>query len=391
MNKLGFQDFLRHIWRNLFVAFLLAIICILVSCMYSIYSYEYGRYKPIEKIGIKNGYYVGGDNTDLLNLSFEEELAKLEGIEDIYYINNVSMSIDDKYPCVLAYESWVWENWEARLKSGTWFSEYNKNDRCIQIVISSNFGDYKPGDELVAVADNKMIRCVVKGIMQPGAEVLCSESYTADDQTYNSFYSNMEGEGGVVLMQQEAADDLELMCLQGSSWSLIKYEEELSDEKVLANQKRLVYLTAAMGLPYDSFVENSKDYLYEKIAVYIPMIVSGIVLAMIALLTVAFINVKTGSRNYSIFYLVGANRKECFKIASGNAIGTILLSAMFFLAGEQLVARYAKKANIVFNLNMGSKLLALGLYIVLGIFMIVCMKLAMKKNSPMEVLREHKI
>ena len=120
------------------------------------------------------------------------------------------------------------------------------------------------------------------------------------------------------------------------------------------------------------------------------MIGAGIILAMISLLTVAFINIEKGSKYYSIYYLVGGSKKKCFNIAMGNVLGIIAVSGIMYICGGHLVTAYTRAANIVYSPTAGAGVFAIILYGVFALFMLLCMYIAMRKNSPLEMLRKRK-
>lgn len=390
MKQLALYDFLRHLKRNLFMGFLLAVICLLITSLYSLFSYEYGKYKPFDVLETNDGFFVG-DKTcgGMHTFGFEQQMADREEIEKLYQVYMGSLNTESSYYTAYIYEEWLWSNWQGRLKSGSWFDEDDVNSDTMQVIICGSISSYNVGDIFYCETKNGRQKCVVKGILQDGTEIPFSNSYSAADTTYTSLYSVPDKENKYVILQKEAAERNGISFNSAGLWAFVKYKAQTSEEQKETTNKAIARMTLSTSYPHDIFRELSFDKLIGKLFVYIPIIAAGILLAFVSLFTVAFINVEKGSRYYSIYYLVGGNKKECFKIACGNVLGTVAVSAIFYMLGEILLKTYTRHENIVYSTMPGAGMLAVGLYIVFALFLVICMYWALRKNSPLELLRKH--
>ncbi len=116
-------------------------------------------------------------------------------------------------------------------------------------------------------------------------------------------------------------------------------------------QKEIAFQRGNTGRFYKTFLYLSKEILKEKLFAYLPLMITGVILVFVALFVAAFINAEKGSRYYCIYYLVGGTKRSCFLIACGNVLGTVAVSALFLT---------------------------------------LCLYFAMKKNSPLTLLRKHR-
>jgi hypothetical protein len=391
MKQLALYDFLRHIKRNIFVAVLVAVICLVSASLYSLYSYEYGRYKPFEKLNCTNGFFAGckyAGSFESLN-GFEETVENLNGVESIYEVYQTGVSISGTYRTAYLYDEWIWKNWEARLKSGSWFGKYENDSDNIPIILGGNTEEYSVGDILTIKSGREECKGYVKGILQDNTEILYKDSYHASDTTYDSCYSVPEGDDVFILLQKEVADENDITSIGTGVWAIVEYSNGLSNEEIDKLNGTINRLIGVTGITYSKFVELSESQLEGKILVYIPMIMSSIILGFVSLFTIAFVNVEKGVKYYSIYSLTGASKRQCFQIASGNVSGTIILSVILFVLGNKLILIYTRKANITYSMMSGAIILTICIYALFTLFLLLCMYLAMRANSPLKLLRKH--
>jgi hypothetical protein len=205
--------------------------------------------------------------------------------------------------------------------------------------------------------------------------------------TYDSCYSVPGENETFMLLQKEAADEKGIIGNASGVWAIVGYKEGISEEETTELNNYINKMVGITGRSYEVFLKLSADALEGKILVYIPMIAAGIVLGLISLFTVAFINIEKGAKYYSIYYLTGANKRQCFRITCGNVIGTMIVSVFAYVLGNDLIILYTRKANITYGMMSGAVLMAMGIYGVFALFLMICMYLAMRVNSPLELLR----
>ncbi len=387
MRQLALYDFLRHMKRNLFVAGLLAALSLLLVSVYSLLRYEYDRYKPFEELGIKNGFWIGAD-PELPPDSFIEELAEWQGVAHFYTVYQSGMMVNGEYIKLYIYENWSWENWRGRLREGTWFEEKDLDSEVMQIIFGGNDNPFVAGELYSCSINGQQSGCKVKGIMQPDTEIMFNNSYTIDNVGYDACY--MVPEDGVYgLLQKEVADAHGFYSYPTCVWTFVEYEENISAEEADALDKQINHRLMSGGCTYRIFLNKSQELMKERVLAYFPFMAIGAALVLASLLVAAFINVEKGSKYYKVYYLVGGSKQKCFWIACGNVLGTIAVSGLFYVLLRMLLQMFTRRNNILFSLTAGANLLAAGLYLLFALFMGLCMYFAMKKNSPLELLRKH--
>lgn len=387
MKQLALYDFLRHMKRNLFVAGLLAALCLLLTSLYSLLRYDYDRYKPFEELNIKNGFWIGNDPA-LPPDSFVKELTEWQGIAHCYTVYQSGMTVSGKYVKLYVYEDWSWKNWRGRLREGSWFDKSDLESDIIPIVVGGSKHPFTVGEQQLCSINGKSGVCKIKGIMQNGTEIMFNNSYSMDDIAYDGCYIVPEDEV-YGLIQKEVADANGFYSYSTNAWTFVEYEEGLSAEEVEKLNREINSAIVSAGYTYHIFLEKSKELMMERMFSYFPFMITGVLLVFSALFVAAFINVKKGSKYYKVYYLVGGSKQKCFWIACGNVLGTVAVSELFYVLLRMLLQMFTRRNNILFSLTTGADLLAAGLYLLFALFMGLCMYFAMKKNSPLELLRKH--
>lgn len=388
--KLAFYDFLRHWKRNLFLGFLMAVLCLLITCFYSIFSYQYGRYEPFEMLETNQGFFVRKSGTEVSEIkAFEEGLANLIGIENRYSIYMGGVANDAGISNVYAYEKWIWDYWEPRLKVGRWFEEGDLSSKKVPVIVGGDTAGYEVGQTFTCSANSGGFRCEIIGILQEGTEILWGTRYNSLEMHYDTLF-NVEGtETTYMLMPYELAEK-HGVDLMATEWMFLKYDDNLSEEDRTELHRQLGLLVDANGYSHETFLKLSREALVSKMLVYFPMMVAGIILVIFLLFTVAFINVEKGGKYYRIYYLNGCTKRKCYAISCGNIAGTVLVSGILYILLSMVADIYCRSNNITFNISAGGRILAVLLYGVFAFFMLLCMYIAMRKNSPLEMLRKRK-
>lgn len=388
--KLAFYDFLRHWKRNLFLGFLMAVLCLLITCFYSIFCYQYGRYEPFEMLDTNQGFFVRSSGTEDAEVqAFEEGLAKLIGIEERYSIYIGGVANDAEITNVFGYEQWIWDYWEPRLKEGRWFEESDLSVENAPVVIGGVTAGYEVGHTFTCSSESGSFQCEIMGILQDGTEILWGTEYNSLEMHYDTLFTVEEAETTYMLMPYEVAEKYGV-DLMANGWMFLKFDENLSEEERTELYRQLGLLVNANGYSHETFLSLSKEALVSKMLVYLPMMVAGIILVIISLFTVAFINVEKGGKYYRIYYLNGCTKRKCYAISCGNIFGTVMVSGIFYILMSIVADIYCRSNDITFNISSGGRMLAAVLYGVFAVFMLLCMYIAMRKNSPLEMLRKRK-
>lgn len=393
MKQLILYDFLRHIKRNLVTAFVMALICLLTASLYSLLSYEYGRYRPFAKLDTNNGFWLGDVKQVVSPYASQDEalekLSKYEWFDRLYQGYISSVTLDYRSYLAYVYEEWVWENWQGRLQSGSWFDAYEEGSEVIPVILCGSSVGHQPGDIVTAQLADGECKLLIQGILQNGTEVIYKDNYSWAEEDYDHMYMVPDEDQKFLIMQKEAADDHGIHTMAAGEWGFVGYDRTLTEEETTKLNQELTVMVRGGGTPHKVFLSVSGSLLLDKLFVYIPIMAVGLVLTLVALFAIAFVNVEKGARYYSIYYLVGARKRSCFLVACGNILGSVAVSAVFYALGRRLLIWYTRKENILYSTMPGANVLAAALYLLFALFLAVCMYFAMRKVSPLKLLKKH--
>lgn len=395
MTTLTLFEFFRNTIKNMLIALFLAILCLMITVMYSMASYEYGKFAPFKNLDI-NGYFLG--MTMIFDTSDEDEylssikVENYKDVEEVYSVSAGSLFVDDSGVTAYSYDRWIWENWRARLKSGRWFTESGIDSEELEIVLGGDTSQYSVGSKMTMLGKDGNIVLRVIGILQDDTEIMYKDGYNYYETNYEGMYTVPEvGEGQIfAIMQSEAAEKRGISLYNPCEWVIWKYSDKLSDEEADALTREINIKVSGMGKTYSDFVDESAVIARQKVMTYLPTIIISILLVLTALYCIAYVNVQNGSRYYSIYYLVGASKRQCNIIAISYMITTIVLSVIMYIMLGMGFETYARAHNIMYSFVTGPKLMSAGLYLVFAIFLSVCLYAAMRKRSPLDMLRNQK-
>lgn len=394
MKKLALFEFFRSIVKNVLIALFLAALCLLITVLYSLTDYEYGKIAPFKSLDIKNGFFFGSNYIADMQEGddFQVNPENYEGIEAVYKINAGFLSTETDSIQMYAYNRWVWDNWQGRLKSGSWFTESGIDSEEIEIVIGGETSEYSVGDLIYVIEKDNYIPLRIIGVLQDNTEILYREGYNYYENNYQGMYSvpNVEEGKFFVLMQTEAAEKSEFSLYNPCMWEIWEYSDELSEKEAEELTNQLYVKVSGTGKTYDEFMAESEEISSRKVMTYVPTIVVSFILVLAALYCIAYVNVQNNSRYYSIYYLVGASRKKCNILAISYMVITVVLSVIMYVILGVGFEAYARTKNIMYSFVTGPKVLAGVLYLVFAVFLSVCLYMAMRKRTPLDMLRGQK-
>ena len=389
MTTLALFEFFRNTLKNILIALFLAILCLMLTVMYSIVSYEYGKFKPFKSLDIDKGYFVGsklGGGTEMV------DVRDFEGVEATYFVSSGMVFIGENSVTAYSYEKWIWKAWHARLKSGHWFTEAGAGSEELEVIIGGKNPGYSSGDTVKAQTQTGEVTLRVIGVLQDDTEIMYREGYNSFEMNYEGMYQTPEivDEQMFILMQSESAGKKGVALHNACLWEIWKYSDDLSDKETEELTKSIASGIFNSGKAYSRFMEESSDIAAQKVTAYIPAMMVSFFLTLIALYCIASINVSDGSRYYSVYYLVGASKRQCRIIALSYTVITVFMSIIMYIILGLTLETYARAHNLMYSFVAGPKLMAAGLYIVFAAFLSVCLYLAMRKRSPLDMLRSQK-
>lgn len=382
MIRLAAYDFVRYLKRNLITAVFMAILCLIIICLYSLFRYEYGMYKPYQEIGEYADYFVAVRN--------EFDASEYDCIEQVYTVYQTSIMVDEVRVTAYVYDAWIYSNWEPRIKEGKWLT--GNEVGAVQVVLGG-ITDNCNVDEIYTMDGNIPLKIV--GLLQEETKVIWSTSNSvtrAEAMIYLGQYKvpEISGASGMyALITREDADRYGLSYSKTGAWEILRFREGMTEEEKEEVCVQIYAQTNQYGCSWESFIEPSRELFAVQLYGYLPLIVISLLLILLIVFTTSLISTREASAVYSIYYLTGASKQSCYLIALGNVFGTIAMSALFYAVLRAQLLLYAQKNNLTLSL-VGTNRYAVILYVSFALFMMWNLYVCMHKQSALKMLKENR-
>ena len=389
-------EYVKHWMRNIFVAFLMALLCFISAVFLSILRYHYFQYKPFRELNIdeEKSIFTRGIFEDIDKLHINSEYKEIYSeYGSVFYNGNVGE--------LLVYDKWVYQNWEPRLKRGRWFG--NKVGDIPEIVIGGNVEGIAPGDiirieGIISEKEVESCECKVVGIFQNGTSLLGSNGIRYGTERYSSCYFNTDTDRQMpffIIMRKDdfKKNSISKLELIKNDWEIISFDTENGDKDIIEqdwNKLNDYIKDSIQAVTYSEFMEKSRDMYYSQIMLYIPLLLFGFILIALVIYNVTRIDLRDSSYSHSIYYLLGENKKKCRRISVYVLLINILISFMFYIGNVIFFSNLAQKKNLVFKLGLDSFVIVGIVYCVLILYTIIVGMFLSRGMTPMDMLRKNR-
>ncbi|MBP3238735.1 MAG: hypothetical protein J6M24_06645 [Lachnospiraceae bacterium] len=394
MFEISVYEYTKHLLRNLFVAILMSVLCMMATMVYSILFYHYNNFRPFKKLAgkVENGFFAGS------SFRKEEDLKQLDGVKEVYNVKKIDTIMDNIPVTMVIYDDWILDNWTPRLKKGKMIGKsHNKKE----VVISSNIIGIDVGDtiKLIAYADtNEFVYddFVVTGILQNATLIPGSNTYRAGKESYDYCYletSNKPGNSSFVLASDEVFKYSDLSKVKKSdlsAWAILEYDNNLNMKEREELDKAVKYEISYAGVPLKDFIRNSEKVYHSQLFLYVPIFVGVCILVLLIILNVVRIEQNMSCKDYGIFYLLGANQKKCRNIRLIVSMMNMAVSIMISVFLIIFYRGYSQKHNLTYHVGPDTVLIAGIVYIMLILINILYVMFVDRGKTPMEIYRENK-
>jgi hypothetical protein len=389
MLRLTIFEYFREI-KNVFISIFIAVLCLLITILYSFLNYENGKLQPFEELSEKKGFvtYLSTEqNEEYENYLFERDISEYPGIETEYISYTAYLKLGEKSLKTYVYDELIWNNWKGRLKDGRWFKKSDTKSDTIPVIIGGDTTGYNVGD--IYSIDFNGTKVEIIGLMQDSTEVFDMESYSFEKFNYSGFYKapNTSEGAAYAICQYEVLENTEVYFADAGNWAIYIYDDSLSDEECDKLNADLNFSCGGCGKDLDTFIKESKMVANRKIYTYIPTILVSILIMIAAIYCLSFVKVQNSEKIYSVYYLNGASKPKIYLIVIGYVLITTLFSAIFYIIGGLWFDSYARRHNIMYSFWGASVKSPVLLYLFFGIIMSTCLILELRNKTAVELLK----
>lgn len=387
---LSISEFICHLKSNVVSAIVMAIVAITVVSFVSIYSYQNSKLRPFDELNMEKGFVLECGYGDIA-------INNLDKVKNIYTLYASSIESNNEFINAIGYNEWVWNNWQCRLLDGEWFDEAETGEK-IPVVIIDRENRYKVDDiidmsfmfsENYESKSNQKPQGQVVGIADSDAFIFLKNDYYAGDQSFSSFYKTaseyMNG-GTIIIFPMEKVSDTSCLIGNVPNMAIFEYENDISDAVYNDNNAYLMNNSGYSGMEYDEFIKLSKDELNQLLITYLPITVTGFIVAIIGTYTMGYLTSERSVKHLVVYSLLGASKKKIIVMMFGNAFGTTMLSLMFFAVGIVAVNEFSSQNNILFMWSGASLISMMLIYAFYLVFMTLILIKSINKKSNRQLL-----
>lgn len=403
MIRLGIDEFIRNIKRNIMIIIQLMAIFILAVFIVSVYDSQTRMSNAVMKYIDDTGVYYNATGKDASVMTDEELLENLEKVENIVHTiqTNASEYEGDKIITsfdIVAYDENLVE-YIPELSAGKWHDKEKKKEGVINVVVSENAHGYTVGDVIEVVGYNTLgedvnIKINIVGTVNEKRMLFGNGgSWKSSNNSYfDMFSSAVDNTGGVVgvpnIMTVVSEEDIKKYDLQYIvPKGIIDFEDDITQEEMDSNKEFLKNVCDITDT--ESMAENSGKILFNKI--------SGIVIVFIVLCIITLTSIVCSGavtflyerRNYGIYFITGNSWNNTIFLTMINwifiCLSSVCLSGLVF--GIGMLNGITNEYAISFTgLTVLFYLIIIIVTVVTALIIPVSM---LRKNQPVQILKNN--
>ena len=397
MLSLGFKEFQRRIFTNLFVAIQLAVILVLIISASSVLFYRTSFYSPLKSYIEGEGMYSQIRTESLGAMNEKDIKEKYPVIESIISANVVDAT--SNFSNLISYTDDMINIYEPKIKAGKWLSKCDLSDNTVFGIVSAksnlSVGDnvkitsmrYDERDYEFKNPIYEDVEVQILGVLDDNADVLCIDDYFSYDDDYRNMYGNVKDVDSLLIMSQSQLDRKQVGCSISNRKQLIKYNSDATQQEI----DEINNLLRGLGPTVDmkEFYDRSQNYFYNQILKIVPLLICAILLIVVSTISISALNIKNNIKLYSVFYVCGSNRKQCLCLCLFNSI----LTALIGTAIAFIIMNISNVSGILGQTVIQTTAIGILLCVVAIIIHLVCSMVMpavlMNKNSLRENLTEN--
>ncbi len=336
---------------------LLSIITITVLVLASAAGVKLKKYASVAKYFSQNGIMI---KSEYLQSAYDDQM----------YLIRDEKEMMDQFPIVkeMLTVTQLWEVWitnrrmqatvwcynknvtellDPAMAEGRWFDKSDYESDTLKAVAVYNEGVLSAGDvvTLKSGLDGATQEVEIIGVIENDESLFYSTTDYRDYRDCFSAYDYESEEGRVILILTDAQilggekDGLfDVLNFRLSPYfgfqrllsgeTVIIFQDGATEEEIAAFEVELKQNSKITGIyPLSMLNKNSRQYIYEDVKKYLPIISCFFIFVLIAVSSAHIVSTKKNLENYAIFYMCGLSWKQCCAISFYTSV--LLASASF--------------------------------------------------------------
>lgn len=358
MIKLGFKEFQRNIFVNLFIVVQLAAAMILIAAVISSILSRSVYYTPFKDVLSKDGVIITCADSDafMSEADGKRVLNKIEDIDgvsqvcagySVYAYYDPSGKNDDKHKTQspVALDDGYIEHYDPAMSGGVWLSQTNSHDSDKLYGVITDNGSIKTGDVITLTYGyyedddvnfenyvTKEMPVEIVGTIKDGSKVLdFGKRYSVHDNfdfrdLYVDYYFEKETVPRLFIPLSQIQGDAHLNFVTYHGNIIVNFEEGLSQERQ-DELKEQLNIEGMMQGELKQINSNSKDYINTQLIQLLPILICSFTLVIVSSISICALNASRSLRVYGVYFLCGCRWKSCLLINIISNMITMLLGA----------------------------------------------------------------
>lgn len=392
MLRLGIKEFFRRIYTNVFTALQLAVVFLILLAIVSSVKSRTELYLPIKNFIKGDGIYTTSMliGSDIINeKDLMEKYPEVDSVISSYTPDVSYMNGDGK---IISYPDDLINRYAPKLESGRWFANSDLSENTLYGVASYGSGikvndtvvidyvHYDESDTTFTHPIEETFNVKIIGVLSENAQVYGADTYTSEDDDFRNLYGDYDESKPLLLLSQKQLIDKGVGYTINLNKQIIKYKEGLSDEQIenLNNE-----LGTTIFITLDDFRSASELHVYEQIIKLMPILICIALLVIVSTVSISALNVKSGLRTYSIFYVCGSSRSQCLGVCLVNSILTAVMAIAFAVIAMNAGDIFGLLSKTVISTNIAG-IFACGVSVILQIVCSMVMPVALMSRETLK-------
>lgn len=399
MIWLGYKEFIRRIFTNIFIALQLAAMLFIVISIVSSVNSRTELYLPIKDKLEGDGLYLQASQITFADVATEEELLKLHPeIKDVTCAYTFSFLEKENSVSAysMAYSDEIIEMYEPKLKSGKWFNLKNNDDDVLYAITDDKHGldvgdritmthAYYPDDDYYSNWIEEEYEVEIIGVCGEKSMMFGMDRTFTERDDFRNLYGNYSREETLLLFSASQLESKGINLSVGHQRMLINYEDGLSQKQI--EDLNMELYRYGQGIELRDFSRVSKLYVYNQIVQLFPILVCIALLLVVSTISVSTLNTKLNLHTFAIYYTLGCTWKKCLGISFVNAFLTSVVSVLMCVVFTNILKINGTLGNTVFEFGMSEFLWCLATWALFILCSIISPLICINTTSPKENLR----
>lgn len=389
MFRIVWSDYAERIKLNLVLIVQIVIILVLTNMIVSSINGRYMLYKPFEKIIKHEGaMFRPCEDLFLAMLDFTEDDIQnmcqgIKGKADIHMSYNYTdtVNIGNKNKDIAAYfmgDEFI-EGLKLPLADGSW--QLQENENYIPCIISPNPYGIKTGDY---IKTNHMdVKYKVMGVLTDITYEPRLSSWAANVNGMFESYNVKGAERLFIITKYSLAGEIKNV-LRPELGVFIDYKDGLTEEEIISNNT--ILLNKGQFVTYRKIREASELYIYKDLRDLFPVIIGAVIVICIGIISAVSVATESRFKQYRVFYLCGATKRNCILINVMSTTITLIISALLSLSIILIYRNISNATELAIIVNRYNLLISAAILVVFEIMASIIPAVLIGKKSIKELM-----